>query len=312
MKLNTSDFFVENKVLAASEQGVVYDLPRDRIQEVWDKLAIHYAEKSKSDYRSEMLTEDFFRLLGQARAENETALETFQLLSSGVLACYDATESKEQRFNIKRVVIDEVLKILRCRRVELRENIERERSTYDKLKDLDANIRIVDGVLRLYTTPFNSLPLDQVFNRKNCCGLLCTVKYRNRSYEGYFGYPPEKLSTVDFLTFEGTFRRGDTEVTIKNEFSESTHQICTTIVRELLSGREMKSILPVLPVLLSRFHTNEMTQGSQKKQVIQVGASRLIDGLSPVFYVLTDDSVVKVVRSGDGFEIYQNGIKRYG
>jgi len=312
MKLTTPNFFVENNVVTASEQGVVYDLPRDRIQEVWDKLALYYAEKSKSDYKSEILTEDFYRLLGQAKAENETALETFELVNRGVLGCYEATEAKEQRFNIKRVVISEVLKIIRARLKELHDNIERERVTYNKLKNVDGSIRIVNGELRIYTGPFSFVPADQVLSREKCTGLHCTVKYSSMCYEGYFGYPPEKLLSVDLSAFKGTFRSGNVEITIKNEFSESAHQVCTEVIKMLLDGKKMKSILQQVPVFLSQFHVEEMTRDSQTRHVVEVGADKLADNRTGVFYVLTGDSVIKVMRSSDSFAIFQNGTKKYG
>lgn len=311
MKLDASKFFVENKVLSASEQGVVYDLPRDKIQEAWDKLSARYIEKSREEHKSDILAEEFYRVLVQARVENETALETFELVNKGVITCYEATESKEQKFNIKRLIIGEVLKIFKRRVSELVDNIEREQATYSQMKTINANIKIVDGGLKVYTDPFNFISFEQVLeNREKKIGLHCTVRYRNLVYAGYFEAQTDKLFSIS-PSLLGVFKEGALEIETKPEPSEDAHPVCTAVVRELLAGRTIKEVLPNMMVLLSKFHMDELV-GDSEKTVVKTGTPVMSDGLPSVFYAVTDSSVVKVVRSRDSFEIYRNGVKLYG
>lgn len=312
MKLNATKFFTDTRVVSVSEQGIVYDLPKDRIQEVWDKLGAYYTEKTKNEHKSEMQIEDFYRSLALAKGENEAALEVFELVNRGIIECYDATETKDVKFNIKRIVIEGVLKVLKHRMIELHENIENERRTYSKLKDVNKAILIVDGIIRIHTSPFSSVSLDQALNRNECSGLLCIVKYGDMEYKGCFAYPPDELLTVDLSTFVRKFEKGRLSIEIKNEVSESKHPICTAILRELLDGRPIQLIFKHIPVLLSRFHVNEITRDINKKTVIQTKTKTLIDKYSSVFYVITEDSVLKVKRDDFGFSIYQNGIMKYG
>ncbi|ELA42376.1 uncharacterized protein VICG_00474 [Vittaforma corneae ATCC 50505] len=308
MKVNISDFFVENTIVSTTEQDVVYDLPRDKVQEVWDKLSVYYTEKSQEENRSEILVEDFYRLLAHAKVENETAVEAFGLVKRKVLSCYEASDAKEQKVNIKRVILGDVMNILKQRMSELLENIEKEKQIYSRLSMINADVKIVDGSLRVCTTPFSFVTLEQILDDKNE-GLTCILKYKSREYKGHCAYPKGKFCIVDIASLEGTFKRHNVEISIKNEFADSKHPICTAIIKELCKGTSIDLILNNVHVLLSRWHLDEVCKNTLRKFIVQTDAKKLIDGFSSVFYVLTDVSVIKVSRSECDFSIRLNGVE---
>lgn len=309
MGLNLSDFFVENTILSASEQGLVYDLPRDSIQEAWNKLALHYDEKIKEEAKSEILVDEFYRLLACSRVENETAMETFGLVKRGILECYESMETTELRVNIKRVILDGVMVIVRHRLAELRENIQNEADIYGKIRHLAADIKITDRSLRIYPTPLSFITFDCNLLEKKYTGLTCIVRCRDCEYEGHHVENIEEFAGIDVSTLEGTFQKNGIKIIISNEFSSMTHPVCTAVIKEFLKGKRAESILAEVPVLLSRFQLNELIKSSNQRRLIQSGSKKLIDGLTPTFYIITDMGVVKVMRSKDSFELLLNGAR---
>lgn len=312
MKVNISDFFVENKIVSTTEQEVVYDLPRDKIQETWDKLAAYYAEQSKEEYKSEMLVEDFHRLLTHAKVENETAVETFGLAKRGVLSCYEASEVKEQKVNIKGVILGDIINILKRRTAELLKNIEDEKEAYSRLRMINTDVKIIDRSLRIYTTPFTFVMHEQLLDSKNKSeGLTCVIKYKRREYRGYCTCPKEKTCVVNTLSLEGTFVKNSVEVSIKKEFTDASHPVCTAIIKELYKGTSIELILGNMHVLLSRYYLNELCRNSHQKRIVQTDTKKLVDGLSSSFYVLTEAGVVKVSRSDVDFVVSLNGVEGF-
>jgi hypothetical protein len=122
-KLDTSDFFVENKIISTSEDGVFYDFPKDKMQTTWDQLSSYYNQKSKEECKSEATIEEFYNQLSYAKLENDIAKETFELENINVVKPYDSIEVKEQKVNIKRIILNDIADILKRRLSELKDNI---------------------------------------------------------------------------------------------------------------------------------------------------------------------------------------------
>lgn len=207
MKLDISKFLVENKILSTSELEIEYDLPKDKIEEIWNKLAVYYTEKSKKEFKSEILIEDFYKMLSQAKIENEIAMETFSLVKRNIINLYDSVEAKEPKFNIKRVIHNDIIAILKNRMEELKENIKNEKEVYQKIKKINLDIKIVDRQIRIYTSPFKFITYSQSVQSKEERALSCILKYKNIEFKGC--YLIDDFCIVDISSFEGTFKNNN-------------------------------------------------------------------------------------------------------
>ncbi|KAM0680741.1 hypothetical protein GINT2_001014 [Glugoides intestinalis] len=308
MKLNRSDFFVENKIISAGEHGVVYDLPHDRTHEVWDKLSAYYTKKSMEENKSEIQLEEFYNLLFRAKAENQNAAETLSMVK-GALGIYDSSETQEQKVNIKSTIRLEVLKILEKRLEELKENVKDEQKVYERLKNVDLDIKVVNKTLKIYDTPFSSVDFNEFLEQNDKeDGLTCILKFKDIEHRGFYNeIKSNSWLTTDYKRYEGSYIRNGVTVILKKEYIEETNTVCTAILKEVIRGESINDILDAVPVLLSRFYLKKLSFGSKRKELVQTNTECLQDGLSAVFYYLLDKGVLKVVRMVDGFEMFLNG-----
>lgn len=312
MKINTADFFVENNIVSATEQELVYEFPRNRMQEVWDKLGVYYSNKSKEENKTDLQLEEFYNMLYKAKQENEVAAETFKLMQQTVLKSYPSSEYKEQHVDIKETIRMDVLKILGNRLEELERNIVEEEKVYKQLKEINFDVRVTNQTLRVYTSPFDSVEFkpeseDYAADDQND-GLFCVLKFKDQEYRGFHKTTTRnKYEKVDYKKYEGCYESTNVKISLQNEYSEQRNPVCDAIIYEVVSGRSIKAIFSAIPVLLSRFHLSNLLSTMKVKKILETKTEKLEDGLSAVFYVITDSGVIKLQRESDSFDVYLNG-----
>lgn len=311
MKINTYDHFIENNVVSASEEGIVYDLPRNRPQEIWDKLSNYYNTKLSKENTIFIKIDEFFKSLALARIENETMLETFRLSKNSILKSYESVESKEEKVDIRNVIRLETLCILKKRLAELKHNIEKEQKTFRDIKMINNEIVIVGNRLKILTSPFTFVDFKDYqakMQTETGDGLTCTLKFKDTTIRGFYGSAMRK-SVVNFSQYAGVFTRDNVQITLSNESCSDKNEICSLIVEEVLRNHKYDEIADHIHLLLSRYYSKKIVESSKKVEYIETGRIKLIDGMTPVFYIICDVGVVKVKRTDDDFEIHLNGQK---
>lgn len=308
MRINTSEFVVENKILAANENEVIYDMPRQRIEEAWDKLSVFYTEKSLEENKSEVIENEFYIDLINARVENETVMTAYDLIQKNVINRFECLEPKESKSNIKKHILNEVLSILNRGIEELKENIQDESSFYMEMKSINSEIIISDRSIKISTDLLKYIEYEEfcrLKENKDKNGLFCSIKFNGIELKGF--HSCERFQSVmDCSSFIGNYTFKGIEVSIKNEFSDIKNDVITSFIEELYCGKQVNEIISFVPVLFSRYFVFQLTADSIKKVIIETDTKKQIDGLSSTFYVLTDKFVLKVIR-GDDFKIFYNG-----
>lgn len=312
MELDISEFAVENEILTANESGVVYDSPRSRIEEAWDRLALYYIQKTSQENKSEITESEFYNCLAHSRVENETAMAVYDLCSKNVLKTYENREYKEERVNIKKHISKELGTILSRRIRELEENVEKESKVFEEIKSHKCEIKASRSQLQIYTGP-----LDYVeFGSENCkksTGLSCKIRFKEVEISGFYRkkalspFEEHKISLLE-SRLTGKYEKCGIAVLIQRERVETTNEVCTGLLSELLCGRDIEELILRLPVFISRFCLQRIIKGCAKKELIQTSMDTLCDSVSSVFYVKTEHSVVKVDRSNNDMAIFVNGL----
>lgn len=309
MKVNTSDFFVETRIIDANENEIIYDLPRQRIQETWDKLSAFYIEKSLEENKVEAIENEFYLDLANAKVENETAMTAFDLINKNIIKKYDCKESKELKSNAKRHILSELLHILTKGIEELKENIRDEEIFYQEAKEINSEIRIFEKSIQIVTNQLKYIDFEEYrkFKKeKSQIGLFCSIKMNGIELKGF--HSCEEIFTIlDCKSFEGTHLYKGIEVSIKNEYSEIRNEIITSFIQEIYYGKQVNELLSAIPVLFSRYFLNQLICNSSKKLIVETSNEKRIDKLSSIFYCITDQSVLKIVRNDWDFKIFSNG-----
>lgn len=312
MKLDISEFAVENEILTANESGVVYDSPRSRIEEAWDRLASYYINKTSLENRSEIAEGEFYSFLAHSRVENETAMMVYDLCNRNVLKTYENHEYEEERVNIKRYIVRELGAILGRRIQELEKNIEEEDKLFQEVKSHKHEVKIFRSQLQIYTGPLDYVEFGAE-NYSKATGLSCRIKFKKVEISGFYRKPTSspfeehKISLLEKKLY-GRYEKCGITVQITGERIESANEICAGLLSELLCGRDIEELILRLPVFISRFCLRRVLKGCAKKELIETSTDVLCDNVSSIFYVKTENSVVKVDRSSSDMAIFVNGL----
>lgn len=309
MKINTSEFLVDNKILEANENEVIYDLPRQRIEETWDKLSAFYIQKSLNENETEIIENEFYLDLGNSRVENETAVTTYDLVTKNIIKKYECKEPKEARSNIKKYILGEILSIFRKGIDELKQNIEEEQKFYEEMREINNEIRIFENSIQIATDQYKYIDFEQFIEMKkdkSKIGLFCTIKLNGLELKGFHSIAHLK-SIPDCKSLEKSYSKNGIEISLKNEYSDLKNDAITSFINEIYSGKKIEDLVPMISVLLSRYFLSQLIVNSSKKTIIQTDKYKLADGLSAIFYCLTDKCVFKVVREEYDFVLFCNG-----
>lgn len=301
MKINTYDHIVETEIISVTEEGIIYDLPRNKPQEIWDKLSNYYNNKLNKENTTLVQIDEFFKYLALARVENETMLETLRLSKNSILKFYDSVENKEEKVNIKNIIRLETLSILKKRLNELRDNIEREQQTYEDIKMINNEIIIIGNKIKILSSPFTFVDFK---DRIQLNGLTCTLKFNDMMMKGFYDV---KKAVINFSQYVGTFTRQNFQIVLSNEFCPDKNEICSLIVEEILRNRKYDEIANHIHLVLSRYYSKKIIKDCKSVEYVEIGNIKLVDGMTPVFYIICDIGVVKTKRTDDNFEIFLNG-----
>jgi len=313
MKLNISDYVSENEVLVANEQGLIRDDPKPKIEETWDKLAEYYTSKAIQENTSELAESEFYAALAHARVDNENALAVNELCNKGILREYENTEFKEERANIKVFIAKELLKIVRNRYIELKNSITDENNLFQALKTLKYESRIINNQLRIHITPTRFVEYEKVIGADaETIGLSCKITFKDIIISGF--YQVEALNSFEERRIRileddlvGKYNFGNVILEISKDNVRSTNDLANAVISELISGSRPRDVILKLPVYFSRYFLAKLICNSSKRKLVQTSTETLCDGLSSAFYVMTDDSIFKIVRSEKDVEMYING-----
>lgn len=310
MKLDISEFVVENEALAATESGVIYNGPRSGIEEAWDRLALHYMNRASKESRPEVSEKEFYTHLAHARAENENAVTMYNLCGT-VLRTYESHEHLEELGNIKNHIARELGTMLDKRISELEDNIQEEDRVFQEVRGHKREVKVSRSQLQIYTGPLEYVEFG-AGNYSKATGLSCKIQFKGMEVSGYYRKPfsnPFEEHGVFLLEDRliGKYEKLGLTVLIQRERMESSNEVCAGLLSELFCGRDIWELIPKLPVFISRFYLRGIIEKCVKRELIETDTKALCDGVSSVFYVKTESFVVKVDRSDNDMTIFING-----
>lgn len=314
MKFTSSDFFVGRTPLYASENGIVYDDPILKSEEVWNNL-MEYYENKEFESNTEMRQEaEFYRALARCRVENETGITCMQLVSQNVLRLYKTTESSREYVNIKPYIIENLRRYLDYRRRELIENIQNEKKVYDIIKTSSSDIRLEDRKIRIYHScvdfvEFSELKGEPVYRSK---GITCKLVYKGLVFvcsQRKTCTDPYNDATECFVekSLIQCFSREHVKIEITNEETEGKNIVCDIIISELKRGKSLSDLYTKIIFGLSRYLLDCLLTPYKDIQIVENSIEKAIDGRSEMFFVFADDDLFKIVRDKDSFDIYLDG-----
>lgn len=316
MKINSADFPVERRIRFASEDGLVYDDPKSRIEETWDALADYYIKKAEVADAAATRETEFYRCIAQCNVENTTALTVYQLESQQILASYRTTEAQAEDTNIKPYIIGSIRTILENRRRELEENMRTERAIWDKIRSIRQEVRLVDDEVRVYFDSTNYMRLEKApaapehkskgLSCRICCRGIAISCYARR--EGMGPYDEAQEHFYEQKT-QQSFRRNGLSVEIGQDASCGTNAVCAAVLAELRQGARLADLCSKIVAGLSRYMLSKLLGPHEPAQVLETDGPTAADGRSLVFFAITASNVFKVVRSEASFDIYMNGFQ---
>jgi hypothetical protein len=318
MKLHSSEFPLNSKMVAATEEQVHYERPRDTLSETWDRLQGYYTARLRDEHRSEMEENDLYRMLCSARVEAETGKTVYSLIDQGILKAYRIAARKKQKCRFKPFILDSCIKLLERGIEDTRNAIRLEQTVWNVLKDVELPIKLADGEVRIYVTDEEYVCLNEEGNyvypeEWRPRGLTCRITYMDMTFEHSsspeeFGSP---LQAVNEYFAEkrlvGEFGQNNLKIEISERGgSGKDSTICRCVMGELRAGVDKNVVLSKTTLFLSRILVNYIIGSASHLKFLNYPNDELLaDGLTRTFFVIADGRVVKARRPDAGrVEIY--------
>ncbi|ADM12180.1 uncharacterized protein Eint_090510 [Encephalitozoon intestinalis ATCC 50506] len=322
MKFNSADFPIMKRMLVAREEGIYYEMEKNSLADTWDRLLEYYSEKILEEHKEEIEEEELYRILCKARVEAETGRRVYELIDKDVLETHKVKPRSVDRCEFKTYILDSCIRILRKGISELKDGIEKESRVWSKVEGASMPVRLVRGKVQVYVTETEYLVVneegDYVYPSDwNAQGVTCKIRYMDVHLECSV-LPRNSMDKIEMVkeyflerSIIQKFIRNDIEIEITpmENPSEREDIICKYVVCHLKRGKSIKEIFEKVNLYLSRKLVDIIVSGSKKCTVLRYSGHVLEDGLPEVFFVLTDNKVVKAMRQQPGkFEIFVNEV----
>lgn len=111
-----------------------------------------------------------------------------ELITKKILKTYECQELKESKSNIKRLILKDVILILKRGINELLENIKDEKNVYSEIKKINSEIKISEKSIQIVNNEMKTINLDEYFKineNRNKMGVFCTIKLNGIKLEGF-------------------------------------------------------------------------------------------------------------------------------
>jgi hypothetical protein len=314
MIIKKADLPIEKIISYATEDEIIYNDPKPKIEEAWNDLARYYTKKIEEENREIKEESEFYRLLSLSRVENETALTTLGLISQNIIKSYETFEEKEENISIRPYIIDSILGIMKNRKDELIRNIDLEKKTYKEIKKLKQEVKIENNEIRVYFSAINYMPFEESESNqindgtsdKRSRGLQCKISYKGIVISGALKLKFEnKYDECEEFFLENRlcqkFRKNDLTIEIlhcdENAQSENS-ALCVELLKELKNGAKLKEIYPNVLYSLSNYILENLLKGYSSLKYIEDKNDTII---------LAENDVFRITREKDNFEISYNG-----
>lgn len=320
MKFNSADFPVEKQPIYASEAGVAYDEPLPHLEETWNHLAEYYTAKAVESNSKLFKESEFYRLLAQARVENETALTAINLTQQGILRPYKIKWFPPQPLSIRPFIVSELRRLLQKRAAELLANMEDEQDVYRQILEIRQEVQFEDGIIKIYTEDGHFVEFGRIPPRsddrpsflscKIACGGFSLRGCRPVTGQGGLNVYDEINEQYVAKTMVQKYHRKDVMIEITTDESQEAHPLCLAVLSELRGGTPLRALHERIVTGLSRCLLDSLLgslESEEAVRIVETDGPKCCDGRSAVFFAMTDGHVYRVERTADSFRIYVDG-----
>lgn len=313
MRLHSTDFPLEKRILVAKEDRIYYDGEKNGLADTWDMLLEYYNARLRDEHSEEMEESELYKMLCAVRAEAETGRAVYELIEKGVLKTHAVRPRYRSKCEFKPLILQSCLDLLGMGIIKLRNAVLFEERVWEKVRDVGYSVRLVRGEIRVHVDGANYLELNE-----NCeyvypaewrpRGVTCRVRYLDVILE--CAVPPretenEARAVGEYFLEKSMMQRvarGDLEIEIGEMSGEGQDPLCRCIVEELRNGCSMEEVCRMSVLYLSRVLVRRVAGDAEC--VFLSRGSALQDGLSSVFFVVAGEKVIRAVREADRLEIF--------
>lgn len=339
MKLNTSDFSLNRKILTATEEKVIYEEEKSGLSETWDALSSKYTLEMENKDTKQSLEIKAQNILKDVKVEVDTFMSTLNLIEKDIIKASPVKERKKEYINFKETMINSCIKILdkgleACmeanKRIEeldnvLFEGIEGPRT----LSMFGVPFKKIDNELRIYFTKNEYA----VINSKNQLkypshwkpmGLVVTFRFENNSFVKIF---PPTVHKNEIMNIKEYFKEENLVIkrskhNMSYEISRNTQDmassgdssyiskrldlLCKSILDIVRSKKEVEEeIFEYINIYISNIYIKNLLSSLESYQVINLTGNILLDDF-PDEFIIVSDKKYKFKRKKYSFSIFEN------
>ncbi|KAF9763795.1 hypothetical protein NGRA_1027 [Nosema granulosis] len=339
MKLNTSEFPLNKKVLYGSEDKIVYEEEKSGLSETWDKLSFKYQQDFENENNKQTMEAKSSKMLKDIKVELDTFMSTLSLVDKGIIKASEVKEKDKEIVNLKENMIDSSIKILdkgieacnkACTILEDLNNVIFEGLADDRsLSIFGIPFKLVDSQLRMYFTEEDYAYINSenklIFpDHWKPAGLLFTFEYEDNVFSTY--YPPT-VHQNDILNIKEYFKENNlcgkkNKHNISFEITRSTQpfeeeqssyvskrlavlcNIIFDIVNEKNGFKDVDDeIFEYINLYVSDIFEKNLIASLENYQIANISRNLMLDGRPSVFIILSDKNY-KFVRTTYSLSIF--------